>query len=114
MRIEPFVMERWQSTFEHQVAYNLSESGVHPLTLKELVEMPGGDDPLAYDEMGEILLGYTQGNGLEALRDLVALLYHAVVTRSIRGPVNGTAPYPVPNGTFTSTLGRVLGRRYRP
>ncbi len=75
MRIEPFVMERWQSTFEHQVAFNLSESGVHPLTLKELLEMPGGDEALTHDEMGNILLGYTQGNGLEALRERVRLLY---------------------------------------
>ena len=32
MKIEPFVMERMQSTWENQVEINLSESGVHPLT----------------------------------------------------------------------------------
>lgn len=42
--------------------------------------------------------------------DLVALIFHAIVTPSIRGPVNGTAPHPVPNATFTTTLGRVLRR----
>ncbi|MED5507971.1 MAG: hypothetical protein VX684_09035, partial [Planctomycetota bacterium] len=40
MHIEPFVMERWQSTYEHQVELNLSDSGVHPLTVQELLE-PG-------------------------------------------------------------------------
>ena len=38
MHIEPFVMERWQSTFEHHVDLNLSDSGVHPLTVRELLD----------------------------------------------------------------------------
>ena len=38
MKLEPFALERLQSTFENQVAFNLSESGVHPLTLGELLE----------------------------------------------------------------------------
>ena len=38
---QPFVMERMMSKFEKEVDYNLSESGVHPLTLKELLQ----DDP---------------------------------------------------------------------
>ena len=42
--------------------------------------------------------------------DLVALYYHAILDGSVRGPVNGTAPHPVPNATFTSALGRVLSR----
>ena len=33
MSFEPFAMERWQSTWENRVQYNLSESGVHPLTV---------------------------------------------------------------------------------
>ena len=32
-KIVPFVMERMQSTWENQVEINLSESGVHPLTV---------------------------------------------------------------------------------
>ena len=31
MKIELFAMERMQSTWENQVAFNLSESGVHPM-----------------------------------------------------------------------------------
>ncbi len=38
MRLEPFAMERMQSTYENDVAFNLSESGVHPLTLGELAD----------------------------------------------------------------------------
>ena len=31
-------------------------------------------------------------------------------TKSMRGPVNATAPHPVSNATFTTVLGRVLKR----
>jgi uncharacterized protein len=42
--------------------------------------------------------------------DLIGLILHAIRSDQFRGPVNATAPYPVPNSTFTNTLGRVLGR----
>ncbi len=42
--------------------------------------------------------------------DLVALVFHAMTTPSVRGPLNATAPHPVPNATFTTILGRVLKR----
>ena len=35
---QPFVMERMMSKFEQDVQYNLSESGVHPVTLAELID----------------------------------------------------------------------------
>jgi aspartate/methionine/tyrosine aminotransferase len=75
MRIEPFEMERWQSTWEHKVAYNLSESGVHPLSVEELLELPGADGGLVPAALLDLRLGYTQGNGAEALRERIALLY---------------------------------------
>ena len=75
MRIEPFEMERWQSTWEHKVDFNLSESGVHPLTVQELLALPGGDGTSSLEALSDILLGYTQGNGLEALRERITLLY---------------------------------------
>jgi len=42
--------------------------------------------------------------------DLLGMIIHVIHTPSIRGAVNATAPYPVPNSAFTSTLGRVLQR----
>ena len=44
------------------------------------------------------------------LDDHVGMILHAIATPSLSGPVNATAPHPVPNSTFTSILGRVLGR----
>jgi aspartate/methionine/tyrosine aminotransferase len=70
MRVEPFSMERMQSTYENQVDFNLSESGVHPLQLGELV-----DDPLVCEALMHEGLGYTQSNGTPALRERIASLY---------------------------------------
>jgi hypothetical protein len=35
--IETFLMERMQSTYENFVDYDLSESGVRPVSLREMV-----------------------------------------------------------------------------
>jgi aspartate/methionine/tyrosine aminotransferase len=69
MKIEPFEMERWQSEWEHRVAYNLSESGVHPLTLGELVE-PGLVEALLATP-----LGYVQTDGTDRLKRAICALY---------------------------------------
>jgi aspartate/methionine/tyrosine aminotransferase len=70
MHIEPFALERLQSTYENQVAFNLSESGVHPLTLGELIE-----DPAARDALLAESLRYTQTNGTPPLRTAIAAFY---------------------------------------
>jgi len=63
-------MERMQSTYENLVDYNLSESGVHPLRLDELLEGTGQQSLV----LGQPLV-YTQSNGTPELRDRVAALY---------------------------------------
>ena len=70
MRIEPFRMERMQSTYENYVDYNLSESGVQPMRASDLLQHAGGADPFLALE-----LGYNQSNGTEELRDRVAAFY---------------------------------------
>lgn len=45
-----------------------------------------------------------------AIDDVLAAIYHSLVTERLRGPVNFTAPEPVTNAVFTETLGRALGR----
>ncbi len=42
--------------------------------------------------------------------DLVGAIRHALVTPSLAGPANATAPHPVTQGDFAKTLGRVLSR----
>jgi aspartate/methionine/tyrosine aminotransferase len=71
MKLEPFLMERMQSTWENLVEYNLSESGVHPMSLKELIQ----DDSSFYDALVNQELGYSQSNGTIELREKIAALY---------------------------------------
>ena len=63
-------MERLQSTWENRVAWNLSESGVHPLRLEELADTPEDRTALFAQE-----LGYTQTNGTPELRRSIAAMY---------------------------------------
>ncbi|MBL8699602.1 MAG: aminotransferase class I/II-fold pyridoxal phosphate-dependent enzyme [Alphaproteobacteria bacterium] len=70
-KFEPFVMERMMSKFENYVDFNLSESGVHPLTLRELMALAGR----GVDELGEVLINYPQANGTPELRQTIAGLY---------------------------------------
>jgi hypothetical protein len=70
-RFIPFELERWQSTWENRVRFNLSESGVHPLTIQELLGLAGASAmPLL-----EVRLGYSQSNGTDLLRERIAALY---------------------------------------
>lgn len=69
MKIETFELERMQSLWENRVDYNLTESGIHPYTLREL---------LSEEEIQQLLdvrLGYGWTNGEPKLRDLVASYY---------------------------------------
>jgi len=70
MPIEVFAMERMQSTWENLVEFDMSESGVRPLTLRELVDM--GFDLEAFLDQP---LGYSQSNGTIELRERVAAIY---------------------------------------
>lgn len=71
MSFAVFQMERWQSTYEHQVGVNLSESGVEPLTLSELLEMAGLDA----GALASTPLEYNPSNGTPELRERVAALH---------------------------------------
>lgn len=84
MDFTPFQMERWQSTYEHRVDYNLSESGVHPLTVGELLSYAG---PAA--DISSVLLGYSQSNGTDELRALIASLYPGATDRSVVVTIGG-------------------------
>ena len=64
MRFPEFSMERMQSTFEKSVRYDLSESGVEPLTLDDIAR--------SMDELRSLPLGYADGRGRLETRTLVA------------------------------------------
>ncbi len=85
MKIEPFLMERMQSTWENLVEYDMSESGVHPLTLRELGEMG-----LDIESFLDTPLGYSQSNGTIELRSALASIHAGASVDQIE-VTNGTA-----------------------
>jgi aspartate/methionine/tyrosine aminotransferase len=83
MRIETFQMERMQCLYENEVEYNLSESGVEPMSFQEVLAL--SPDP------GRILdrpLGYAQSNGTLELRGHIASFYPGAAPENVT-VVNG-------------------------
>ncbi len=66
----PFNFERFASAWENTVQYNLAVGGVHPLTLRELVE-----ETSSLEDLLDTGIGYPQSNGPIELRQKVAALY---------------------------------------
>src|SRR5437867_2874534 len=64
MKFPAFEMERMRSVWEHKVKYDLSESGVEPLTLEEAAR--------DVKELLKTKLGYAEGVGLESTRTFVS------------------------------------------
>lgn len=66
-----FMLEREMGTWEHHVDYNLSESGVHPMTTRELFQ----DDADKMNEFLNVEINYPPTNGITELRENIASLY---------------------------------------
>ncbi|HEX9729296.1 MAG TPA: aminotransferase class I/II-fold pyridoxal phosphate-dependent enzyme [Gemmatimonadales bacterium] len=71
MPFTPFELERWQSQWEHRVRANLSESGVHPMSIAELLVVADTDP----DALLRLRMGYNQGDGSDELRHTIASMY---------------------------------------
>ena len=69
MHIEEFELERLQSVWENRVRYNLTESGVHPYTVRELLQ------PEEIESLLDVRLGYGWTNGDPGLRERVSKYY---------------------------------------
>jgi len=60
-------------------------------------------------------LGGPMGSGKQWMSwihmdDLIGIIRYAIETETVTGAINGTAPNPVTNKTFSTTLGRILKR----
>jgi len=69
MKIEKFELERLLSQYENTVKYNLTESGIHPFTLEELLSEE------EIKKLGSLRIGYAQANGTIELREAISRLY---------------------------------------
>jgi aspartate/methionine/tyrosine aminotransferase len=78
MRIDRFQMERTQCLYENEVDFNLSESGVQPLTARELLTSDGARE--AFLDTG---LKYAQSNGSPELREHIASFYPGAAASNV-------------------------------
>lgn len=125
MKLEPFALERFQSMWENRVAWNVSESGVHPLRVSELVNTSAHHDALLEQE-----LGYPQTNGTVELRETIAAMYPGATRDHVQVTNGGSEAncvllmrlvepgdeivFMTPNYMQASGLARALGATVRP
>ncbi len=80
-KIEPFALERWMTAYEMDVEYDIAESGIFPLTVRELLEMQAsapraaGDQAATLERLLDLRLGYNEARGSLELRSLLAETY---------------------------------------
>lgn len=76
MRYETFALERWMTTWELDVDYDIAESGILPLSLDEVYSLIGPQARAALDrDLHHMPLGYSEARGTLALRTVLASSY---------------------------------------
>ena len=76
MKLEPFALERWLTTHELHVKYDIAESGIYPQTVSELLAFePAAEREQVLDHLLGVRLGYSEATGTLELRSLLAETY---------------------------------------
>ena len=73
MKIDPFLVEQFMNTYEHEVELNLAETCVDPFTLAEFLALMGRED--FFEELEEMQLTYGFIKGSPHLRQGLANQY---------------------------------------
>jgi len=72
MKVKPFLVERFMSSYEHLAKFNIAETCVAPFKLSELLSLIGRD---LMEELRDLVLDYGYTEGLPELREGIAKLY---------------------------------------
>jgi aspartate/methionine/tyrosine aminotransferase len=76
MRIEPFQLERWMTTYEMHVKWDIAESGIFPMSTRELLDLlPPDERDAELARLLDLRLGYSEACGSAELRALLAETY---------------------------------------
>ncbi|MEZ4673391.1 MAG: aminotransferase class I/II-fold pyridoxal phosphate-dependent enzyme [Caldilineaceae bacterium] len=76
MKIEPFALERWLTTHELNVKYDIAESGILPLRTSDLIQFePPEMREATRERLLNLPLGYSEAVGTIALRAAIAATY---------------------------------------
>ena len=75
----PFQVEQYLSDHEQLAKFHFAESGVHPMTLRELADIAAID----VDQLAELVLDYPEVNGLAELRSHISSMYHSATGANV-------------------------------
>ena len=84
MKVATFALERWMSRWETEVEFDIAESGVYPLTTRDLLGfLPEDEREDALEALLDLRLGYTEARGTKALRETLASVYENTSAENI-------------------------------
>jgi aspartate/methionine/tyrosine aminotransferase len=84
MKVATFALERWMSRWEMEVEYDIAESGVYPLTTRDVINLlPEAGRAKALDALLDLRQGYTEARGTRALRETLASVYEQTTADNI-------------------------------
>ena len=76
MKIAPFQLERWMTTYEMTARWDIAESGIYPMSTREVIDLlPAEERTGALDRLLDLRLGYSEACGSAELRGLLAATY---------------------------------------
>jgi len=76
VRIEPFQLERWMTKYEVDVTWDIAESGIYPMSMREILDfLPPDERESELNRLLDLRLGYSEACGSAELRGLIAATY---------------------------------------
>lgn len=78
MKIKTFKVERWMNDFEDDAVYNLGETCIDSLTIRELLEIGGYDPDKFMSELADTRLTYSHIFGSPEFKSGVSALYENI------------------------------------
>ena len=89
MDIKTFKVERWMDDYETKCKYNLAETCIDSLTVREIIEMAGLDVAEYMNELADTRLTYSHIGGSPELLNGIAGLYSDVIEPKHVIPMHG-------------------------
>lgn len=89
MDIKTFKVERWMDEYETRCRYNLAETCIDSLTVRELIEMAGLDVTEYMNELADTRLTYSHIGGSPELLEGISSLYSDVIGPQHVIPMHG-------------------------
>ena len=76
MKIETFALERWMTAWETKTPFDIAESGIYPMSVRELLAFEQPEDrERILERLLDLRLGYSEAPGTIELRRAIAATY---------------------------------------